>query len=564
MSDPVISNGFTNGERIDSYNQEYETSSDDSISLLHDLEPIRGRGIHAESEIHHSSLQTIAKVKENKSSISLVKTPSGTEWRNLTECVASGENVPENGKMIRRRQLQRRECKDKTVLHRTCRRGDVACVKALLQNGICVNMEDYAGGTALHEACKEGHVEVVQELLNAGANVNATNHDGTSPLHDAVACGHYQVVEILLWHGSKPCDRNELGVCALDMAEREDIKELLLASSSIPVQHGEIPTEAPCREQPLDLLSICSTQSDTATIIPARQSADGDRAIQFAEFPMRKIGTTTDYWKQSTAIKKILKDVAKKQVEISTWTMTGPEDGVGYYKAFTEILTAVTEVLARQHLEKHQLTNKYKSMSSPKSQSLVRIQLISLATRQRNIVAILEKQRDLIQLHDNTTKFTIHPTSHISQAVQDSPGPLMQKVTISSQNVVKFFFKGRCLQSDGFVNNSLSPELQLHSVTDDNIPVSPSHSCVQDKRMFHEKCLSHPRGKRPESKCSETTVQHGSTSSTPETVITVSRKWNHIMNIKTIYLVADEELIRNALLDNYWGMLIRGDPRLGW
>ncbi|XP_077572149.1 ankyrin repeat domain-containing protein 31-like [Stigmatopora nigra] len=465
--------------------------------------------------------------------------------------------------MIRRRQLQRRECNRKVVLHKACRRGDVACVKALLQNGIEVNMEDYAGGTALHEASKEGHLEVVQELLNAGANVNATNHDGNSSLHDAVACGHYRVVEILLWHGSQPRDRNELGVCAIDMAQRKDIKELLLASSSIPVQHGEIPTEAPCLEQPLDLLSICSTESDTTAITPVRQSADGDGAILFAEVPLRENGTTTDYWKQSLAIKKILKDVAKKQMEMSTWPMTGREDGVRYYKAFTEILTALTKVLARQHLEKHQLTNKYKSMTSPKSQSVVRIQLISLATRQRNIVAILEKQRDMIQLHDNTTKFISHPTSHISQAVQDLPGPLIQKVKISSQNVVKFFFKGGCLQGDGFVKNSLSPEFQLHSATVNNIPINPSQ-CVQEKVIFHEKCLSHPRSKRPESKSSETTVKHGSTSSTVETGITVSSKWKHIMEIKTIYLVADEELIPNALLDNYWGMLIRGDQQLGW
>ncbi|XP_057687985.1 ankyrin repeat domain-containing protein 31-like [Corythoichthys intestinalis] len=559
MFDPVNSNCFTNGERSDPCNQECEPSSDDSISLLQDLDPSRGRGTHVGSERHHTSLETNTISQKNKSTASLVKTPPGTEWGKLTECVANNGN----GKVLSKIKLYRRDSKGETILHRTCRRGDVTCVKTLIQNGICVNMKDYAGWTALHEASAMGHVEVVRELLNAGADVNVSNHDGINPLHDAVAHGYYQVVEILLRHGSKPCDRNILGLSALDMAEREDIKELLLAPSSIQVQPGELSTEASCRKQLPSLLSNCPTQSNTTENILVRVSADGDRAIQFAEVQMRKNDTATDNWKQSVAIKEILKDVEKKQMEMSTWALTQPEDGVRYYAAFTEILAALIDVLARQRLEKHQLVNKYRSISSANGPHVVKIQLISLASRQRNLVAILERQLDLIRLHDSAT-FTSHPTSHMSQAVQNPAGQLIQKMTIPSRGVVKFLLKGRCVLGDESVKDSLSPELRLQSIRDNDIPVSPSPSCIQDEVVFHENRFFHPLDKRPESECSETALLHGSASSTQETVITVASNLNHIMKIKTVYLVPDEELIPNAVLDNYWKMLVQGDTRLEW
>lgn len=114
-----------------------------------------------------------------------------------------------------------------TYLHNACRRDNPAQVMALLQAGINVNIQDYAGGswwkftayhllaiqeqlewrrfkpsgwTALHEASANGDAEVVGQLLKAGADVHARSKEGITPLHDAAYAGHYQVrIQILNW-----------------------------------------------------------------------------------------------------------------------------------------------------------------------------------------------------------------------------------------------------------------------------------------------------------------------------------------------------------------------------
>ncbi|XP_036455000.1 poly [ADP-ribose] polymerase tankyrase-like [Colossoma macropomum] len=84
------------------------------------------------------------------------------------------------------------------------------------------------GWTALHEAITAGCADVVEQLLQAGADVNNTGLTGVTPLHDAVSYGKYEVVKLLLQYGSNPHDKDALGKSAIDLAEQESIKELLL------------------------------------------------------------------------------------------------------------------------------------------------------------------------------------------------------------------------------------------------------------------------------------------------------------------------------------------------
>ncbi|XP_077418356.1 uncharacterized protein LOC144049362 isoform X2 [Vanacampus margaritifer] len=126
MFDPVNSICCAFGEKSDSHNQQYETSDDDSISLLHGIAPVQSRGTVAGLEIHHQALETINMEQKNRMEINPLKTSLGTEQENLTEYVADCESVSKYGRVLSKRQLHKRDGKGETVLHRACRRGETS------------------------------------------------------------------------------------------------------------------------------------------------------------------------------------------------------------------------------------------------------------------------------------------------------------------------------------------------------------------------------------------------------------------------------------------------------
>lgn len=136
----------------------------------------------------------------------------------------SAAKVSQSVKVPNKRQVNKRNGLGETLLHRACKKGDLAHVEALIRAGVSVNAQDFAGPshsflfhcdhfrvrtsvtfspvdvdfdlsgwTALHEASAVGLEAVVEELLKAGADVHARSCDGVLPLHDAICAGHCQV-----------------------------------------------------------------------------------------------------------------------------------------------------------------------------------------------------------------------------------------------------------------------------------------------------------------------------------------------------------------------------------
>ena len=82
------------------------------------------------------------------------------------------------------------------------RDGDVAAVKALLENGLDVNSKDAIGDTALSWAAYAGKLEVVKLLIEKGADINVKNTGtrfgaGYTPLMYAAAGGQLEMVKYL-------------------------------------------------------------------------------------------------------------------------------------------------------------------------------------------------------------------------------------------------------------------------------------------------------------------------------------------------------------------------------
>ena len=84
------------------------------------------------------------------------------------------------------------------------RRGDLAAVKSLLEQGVNVNEKYRYGTTALFPACDRGHLEIVKLLLERGAEVNVRDtFYGATPLTWAASKGHAAIVKLLLDKGAQ-------------------------------------------------------------------------------------------------------------------------------------------------------------------------------------------------------------------------------------------------------------------------------------------------------------------------------------------------------------------------
>lgn len=87
------------------------------------------------------------------------------------------------------------------------KKGDVAELKKLLEQGVNVDSKNKYGVTALAFACSKGQLDAVQLLIERGANVNAedTFYHAT-PISWAIENGHNDIVKFLLQKGANPDD----------------------------------------------------------------------------------------------------------------------------------------------------------------------------------------------------------------------------------------------------------------------------------------------------------------------------------------------------------------------
>lgn len=110
-------------------------------------------------------------------------------------------------------------------------------IQALLELGADVNVRDYKGKTALHRAATAGFLASMETLLDHGADIDAADKQGETPLCDAVRAGRVEAVALLLERGADPAARDDRGDTPLTLARRmrkqgaAEIVELLASAS---------------------------------------------------------------------------------------------------------------------------------------------------------------------------------------------------------------------------------------------------------------------------------------------------------------------------------------------
>ena len=132
--------------------------------------------------------------------------------------------------------VESRTAKDESPLMLAALRGHLELVKKLIDRGADVNK---TGWTPLHYAATNGHLEIINLLLEKHAYIDAESPNGTTPLMMAAHYGSAAGVKLLLEAGADVSLKNQLGMTAIDFANKANRREA--AEMIAAVRRGQQP-----------------------------------------------------------------------------------------------------------------------------------------------------------------------------------------------------------------------------------------------------------------------------------------------------------------------------------
>lgn len=119
---------------------------------------------------------------------------------------------------------------DESPLMMAALKGHTELVRKLIARGADVNKPGWA---PLHYAATNGHLKIMEILLEEHAFIDAQSPNGTTPLMMAAHYGTPAAVKLLLEAGADTQMKNELGLSAVDFANRanrKDSADMILAA----------------------------------------------------------------------------------------------------------------------------------------------------------------------------------------------------------------------------------------------------------------------------------------------------------------------------------------------
>jgi ankyrin repeat protein len=113
--------------------------------------------------------------------------------------------------------VELRNAKDESPLMLAALKGQQDLVTRLIARDADINKP---GWTPLHYAATGGHVAIMKQLLENYAFIDAQSPNGSTPLMMAAMYGSSAAVQLLLYEGADTAMKNQLGMTALDFAQR--------------------------------------------------------------------------------------------------------------------------------------------------------------------------------------------------------------------------------------------------------------------------------------------------------------------------------------------------------
>ncbi|KAJ3613975.1 hypothetical protein NHX12_017552 [Muraenolepis orangiensis] len=141
-------------------------------------------------------------------------------------------------------QINSRNASGQTPLHVACERGDVVCVRELLEESQArSDITDHDGDTPMHCAAKQERADVVEVLCLRMCNgVNELNKVGETPLHVACRLGRTEAIAALLAGGAR-CD--VAGASGYPIHSAMKYSEKGCASALLTADPGQLHAEDP-------------------------------------------------------------------------------------------------------------------------------------------------------------------------------------------------------------------------------------------------------------------------------------------------------------------------------
>jgi len=168
-----------------------------------------------------------------------------------------------------------------SVLNNAAWKGHTKVVEYLVQQGARLESPNQNNLTALHHASYKGHFDTAEWLIKAGCNVNARSHKGNTPLIMAAKNGLTSTCRTLIEYGADINATNKDNDIAYDVAlknEKAETYKFLSVATKDPAKYGpksrvSTPTQAPRSEppQPVSVVPVPNEGLSLSTQVEVKQ-----------------------------------------------------------------------------------------------------------------------------------------------------------------------------------------------------------------------------------------------------------------------------------------------------